>query len=160
MIAFLRKHWVSLGLLFLSGTIGLVQLFQQTPIDIWRIEYEFKTTNQSTVPEFVLKDTVFEFKGIVCRNYTGSISDTLNDPTIRRHELKIYLEHPSTRKQVADFRDEVLKSEQIKGLNVRFRETQRTKKILLYWILIGFFAGMVVEFIGRLKKQPRPPDKG
>lgn len=155
MIKFLKRHWISISLLIISSIVGLVVLIKETPVDIWRIEYEFNADNQSELPNFNQADTVIQFKGIVCRNLSSSISDTLIDNGIRRQEIKVYVPKPS--KLIAyGIGDELLSSEHIKIINHRFQETQRKKRGLLNWILFGFFLGMVIEFVIALKKDPTP----
>ena len=154
MIKFLKRHWISIGLLVISSIIGLAVLIKETPVDIWRIEYEFNAENESELPRFAQSDTVIQFKGIVCRNLSSSISDTLIDEGIRRQELKIYVPRPS--KEIAlGFGEDLFQSDEIRIINHRFQETQQKKRGLLNWILFGFFLGMVVEFAIALKKKPR-----
>lgn len=151
MIVFFQKHWVSLGLFVVCAIIGTVTLIRRTPIDIWRIDYEYHVENRSTLPRIAVSDTVFRYKGVVCRNYTGSISDTLRNIGIGRHEMQVYLKRPS-KEQAMRIGKEVFPSENITIINQRFRETQRSKRGLLNWILVGFFLGTVAEFIIALKK--------
>lgn len=154
MIKFLKRHWISIGLLITSSVIGFAVLIKETPVDIWRIEYEFNADYESELPEFSQSDTVIQFRGIVCRNLSSSISDTLINEGIRRQELKIYLPRPS--KEIAlGFGEDLFQSEEIRIINHRFQETQRNKRGLLNWVLFGFFLGMVVEFTIALKKKPR-----
>lgn len=155
MIAFLKQHWISIGLFLISSIIGCVLFLKVAPLDIWLIEYEFETKVESELPEFEKVDTVFQFNNIVCRNYTSSIADTLTEDGIRRHELKVYLSPPSIDK-VVEFSDDLLSSDKVHVLKHKFRERQRNKQVILYWALFGFFLGMVVELIISLKKIPRP----
>ena len=154
MIVFLKRHIISIGLLILSSTVGLIVFMKVTPLDIWRIEYEFDSTLVSELPKFAQVDTVFQFKKNLCRNYTGSIADTLVDNGIRRYELKVYLPQPSEDRVIKLGKD-LLSSPNIHVINHRFRETQRDKRGFLYWVLLGFFLGIVVEFVLSLKKNPR-----
>lgn len=146
---------MSIILLIISSIVGLVVLIKETPVDIWRIEYEFDADVQSELPKFAKSDTVIEFNNIICRNLSSSISDTLIDEGIRRQELKIYVPRPS--KEIAlKFGEDLFQSdEEIRIINHRFQETQRNKRGLLNWILFGFFLGIVVEFVIALKKKPR-----
>ncbi|PHR37179.1 MAG: hypothetical protein COA38_00375 [Fluviicola sp.] len=153
MIAFLKRHRISIGLLVLTSIIGFVLFMKVSPLDIWLIEYEFDTRVESELPKFEKADTVFQFDDIMCRNYTSSIADTLIEEGIRRHELKVYLFQPSKEK-VIELSDEILSSQNVRVLKHKFRETQKNKQVLLYWVLFGFFLGMVVEFIIALKKKP------
>ncbi len=153
MIAFVKRHWISLGLLVICTFVGVFSLIRQSPIDIWRIDYEFALENQSKLPEIARADTVFQFDGIVCRNYTGSISDTLVAAGIKRHEMQVYLPRPSKERAIR-IGFEVFPTEHITINNQRFRETQRTKRDLLSWILVGLFLGMIAEFLLALKKNP------
>ena len=154
MIVFLRRHWISITLLILSSIIGLVMMLKGDPIDIWRVEYEFNTVHESKLLNYQKVDTVIQSNGIICRNFTGSIADTLQADGIRRHELKMYIPHPS-HVQMIKRSDLLLRSPYVRIVNRRFRESQRNKRELLYWMLFGFFLGMVVEFVIALKKKPR-----
>ena len=157
MIKFLKRHWISIGLLVISSIIGLVVLIKETPVDIWRIEYEFDTSFETKLPNYAQVDTVFQFKKIICRNLTSSISDTLIDAGIRRHELKVYVPRPS--KVIAlGIGEDLFPSEDVGIINLRFQETQRNKRGLLNWLLFGFFLGMIVEFVLALKKKPSTND--
>ena len=160
MNAFLSKHRISLGLLLASAVVGFVLVYQQTPMDSWRIEYVFDTRNTEKLPRTAQVDTVFLVEGNVVRNYTGSIADTMRHESLTRYEVKVNLPAPTTAKQVWAFGNRVLKSDYIEVKKVRFRETQRNKSMLLYCLLAGFFLGIVVEFIGRLKKDPRSAQNG
>lgn len=153
MIALLKRHWISISLLVVTSIIGLVVVLNDSPIDIWLIDYEFNTEAESELTDFEKVDTVFQFNGVVCRNFTSSVADTLVDEGIRRHELKVYYTHPSKDK-ITQFSDEVLASNEVQIVNHRFRETQRKKRAFLYWVLFGFFLGMVAEFMIALKKKP------
>lgn len=152
MIVFLKRHRISIGLLVLTSIIGFVLFMKVSPLDIWLIEYEFDTRVESELPTFEKTDTVFQYDGIVCRNYTSSIADTLTEEGIRRHELKVYLFQPSKEK-VIELSDEILSSQNVRVLKHKFRETQKNKQVILYWVLFGFFLGMVVEFIIAFKKK-------
>ena len=154
MIKFLKRHWISIGLLVISSIIGLVVLIKESQVDIYRIEYEFKTDVKSQLPNYAQVDTVFQFRNIVCRNLSSSKSDTLIDEGVRRHEMKVFVPQPSNEVSVKIGEDLLLSSEHIKIINHRFQETQRKKRGLLYWILFGFFLGIVVEFVIALKKKP------
>jgi hypothetical protein len=160
MIAFVKKHWISLGLLFVLALVGLVLVYRQTPMDSWRIEYVFDTRNTEKLPRIAQADTVFLVEGKLVRNYTGSIADTMRHLSVSRYEVKVNLPVPTTKQQVWEFGNRVLKSDYIKVKKVRFRETQRNKSMLLYCVLLGFFLGIVVEFIRRLKKDPRSAQNG
>lgn len=153
MIALLKRHWISISLLIITSFIGLIMFLNVSAIDIWLVDYEFKAESASQLKDFQKVDTVFQYNGIVCRNFTSSVSDTLIDEGIRRHELKVYYSHPS-QVGIIKFSDEVLASEDVRIVSRRFRETQRKKRDSLYWLLFGFFLGMVAEFIIRLKKKP------
>lgn len=153
MIAILKRHIVSIGLLVLTSIIGFFVFMKVSPLDIWRIEYEFDARVESELPDFAKTDTVFQFDNIICRNITGSIADTLVEEGIRRHELKVYLRQPSEEK-VIELGEGLLTSPKVHAINHRFRETQRDKQGFLYWVLFGFFLGIVVEFILALKKKP------
>lgn len=154
MIKFLKRHWISISLLIISSIIGFVVLMRETPVDIWRIEYEFNADFESELPPLAKADTVIEYRNIICRNLSSSISDTLINKGIRRQELKIYVPRPS--KEIAmGFGEDLFESEEIRIINHRFQETQRNKRGLLNWVLFGFFLGIVVEFIIALKKKPR-----
>lgn len=159
MIGYLKKHWISLSLLFVSALVGLVLVFQQAPMDSWRIEYIFDARNREQLPRIAQVDTAFLFEGKLVRNYTGSIADTLRHKGVTRFEMKVNLPSPSTKVDVWKFGERVLKSNYIEVKKVRFRETQRNKSIFLYCVLVGFFLGIVVEFIGRLKEVPRSTQK-
>lgn len=153
MILFLKRHKVSIVLLIISSIIGLIALIKEKPVDIWRIEYEFNAAGESHTPKFCQADTVFEFNGIICRNYTSSIADTLIDGGVRRQELKIHVPRPSEQTAL-EIGNDLFKAENISILSNRFQETQRDKRGLLNWILFGFFLGMIVEFVIALKKKP------
>lgn len=154
MIALLKRHWISISLLMVSSAIGLIVWLIDSPVDIWLIEYEFKKESFSELENFEKADTVFLHNGVFCRNYRSSIADTLIDEGIRRHELKVCYVHPSQNKIVA-FCDRLLTSPNVRVLNHRFIESRRNNSQFLYWVLAGFFLGMVVEFAITLKKNPR-----
>jgi len=153
MIVFLKRHRISLSLLILSTIVGFAVYMKVSPLDIWRVEYEFKTSEETKIQDFAQTDTVFQYNKIFCRNYTGSIADTLVENGIRRYELKVFLKPPSNKK-VIQLADELLASEHVTVVNHRYRETQRDKRAILYWALFGFFLGMVAEFILALIKKP------
>ena len=153
MIGLLKRHWISISLLVLASVIGLVQYTKETPIDIWLIEYEFETSAQDKLPDFTQSDTVFQQNDIFCRNYVASIGDTLVESGIRRFELKMYLPKTSNAK-VVKVSDEILNSPNIKIVRRQFRETQKNRHKLLYWLIFGLFLVLVAEFIITLKKKP------
>ncbi len=160
MFQFLKKHFTSLALLFISAIVGTALVFLQTPKDIWLIDYGFDAKKKEFIPNFVKADTVFLVEGKLIRNYTTSIGDTLRHKSLSIHEIKVTLPNPSTEKQVSELSRRVLKNDHIEVKNVRFRETQRNKSMFLYSVLFGFFLGIVVEFIGRLKKYPASTENG
>lgn len=160
MITVLKKHALTLGLLFLSGLVGIVLVFLQTPKDSWLVEYGFDTKRAESLPAFAKADTVFLFEGKLIRNYTTSIGDSLRDKSLSIHEIKITLPTPSTKKQVMELGTRVLDNEHIEVKNARYRETQRNKSLFLYCALFGLFLGMVAEFIRRLKQHPASTKNG
>lgn len=136
-----------------SALVGLVIYLKTTPADVWLVEYEYQSKDLSKLQDFAQTDTVFLYKEVLCRNETGSIADTLVDEGIRRHELKIQHEQPS-KEAVVVISDELLTSDYVTVINHRFRDTRKDKSVILYWILFGFLAGMMLEFILTLVKKP------
>lgn len=160
MIQFLKKHVISLVLLFISGIVGIALVFLQTPKDSWIVEYVFDTKSTELLPSFAKADTVFLFEGILIRNYTSSIGDTLRSRSLSVYEIKVNIPAPSTKERVLDVSSRILKNDLIEIKDVRYRETQRDKAVFLYCVLFGFFLGMVVEFVGRLKQHPNSAENG
>ena len=160
MIQFLKKHVISLALLFISGIVGTALVFLQTPKDSWIVEYGFDTKSTELLPSFAKADTVFLFEGILIRNYTSSIGDTLRSRSLSVYEIKVNISAPSTEKQVLEVAKRLLKNNEIEIKDVRYRETQRDKAVFLYCVLFGFFLGMVVEFVGHLKQNPNSAENG
>ena len=153
MIPLVKRHKISLALLILSSIMGVVLYLKESPIDMWLIEYEFDTEVESELPDFTKADTVFQYNDIFCRNFTASVGDTLVEKGIRRYELKLYLPQTSGLNEV-DVSNEILVPPQIRIVKRQFRETQKNKQKLLYWVLFGLFLGMVAEFVIALKKKP------
>jgi hypothetical protein len=106
--------------------VGFAVYMKVSPLDVWRIEYEFKTSEESKIQDFAQVDTVFQHNKIFCRNYKGSIADTLVENGIRRYELKVFLKPPSNN-SVIQLADELLASEYVTVVNHSYRETQRDK---------------------------------
>ncbi len=123
MITFLKKHSISLALLFVSGIVGTVLVFLQTPKDIWLVEYGFSTRNTKVIPKFAQVDTVFLYEGNLIRNYTSSIGDTLRSRSLSVYEIKVNISAPSTEKQVLEVAKRMLKNNEIEIKDVRYRET-------------------------------------
>jgi hypothetical protein len=134
--------------------IGLFLYTKESEIDIWLIEYEFDTSSQSKIKDIEKADSVFQYNGIICRNFVNSIGDTLIEDGIRRHELKIYLPKESTISKTK-LSEEILSLPFSRIIKYNFRETQKNKQKILYWALFGLFFGMIAEFIINLKKNPR-----
>lgn len=153
MISMLKRHKYSVTLLLVSFVIGLTVFFAGTNLEIWRIEYEYKAEDFDELADFQQVDTVFRSKNIFCRNFTSSRSDTLINQGIRRHELKVYLPQPSKPK-AEKLSTDLIESDVVNTVNIRYQETQRDKRMILYWTLFGFFLGMIVEFIVALTKKP------
>jgi len=153
MIEFLKRHWISISLLILSSIIGFVQYLKETPIDIWLVQYEFESAVQNELPDFTQADTVFQFEEVFCRNFVTSIDDTMVESGVRRFELKLYIPQ-SLEVTVGDMSREVLSSPHIRIIKEQFRESQKNRHKLLYWVLFGLFLGMVAQFFISLKKKP------
>lgn len=153
MISMLKRHKYSISLLLVSFGIGLMVYLMGTNLEIWRIEYEYKAEDQDQLTDVTRVDTVFQSGNIFCRNFTTSRSDTMIDQGMRRHELKVYLPQPSKPK-AEKLSANLIESDIVHTINIRYQETQRDKRMLLYWTLFGFFLGMVAEFIVALTKKP------
>lgn len=153
MIVFLKRHWISISLLIVASIVGFVQYQRETPIDIWLIEYEFETSVQNELPVFTQSDTVFQYENIFCRNYVASVGDTLVESGIRRFEMKLSFP-PTSENEVKQKSQEILASPHIRIVQNQFRESQKNRHKLLYWMLFGLFLGMLVEFLISLKKKP------
>jgi len=153
MLVFLKRHMITLSLLIASAIVGLVVYSKTNPVDVWLIEYEYKTEDLSHLHDFAKVDTVFLYDGFLCRNETGSIADTLVEQGIRRHELKIEIELP-TKMAIQGLGDGLLTSKYVSVINHRFRGTRKDKRVILYWLLFGFLGGMVVEFVLAMIKKP------
>lgn len=155
MTSFLKRHILSIALFILSLTIGLVIYLKEAPVDMWLVEYEFETAAEDKLADFMKSDTVFQHENILCRNYIGSIGDTLTKEGIRRYELKLYL-HQDKQHDVKEISSEVLSTPTVRVIKNRFLETQKNRQKLLYWGLFGLFLGMVAEFLISLNKKPDP----
>ncbi|MDG1332153.1 MAG: hypothetical protein P8P74_07475 [Crocinitomicaceae bacterium] len=153
MIVFFKRHWISLSLLIVASIVGLVQYDREDPINISLIEYEFKSSDQDQLPDFTQADTVFKFEDVFCRNYIGSVGDTLKDEGIRRFELKLYMPRMS-KIALIDMSRIIFDSSKIRVIKDQFIETQKNRQKLLYWILFGLFLGMLAEFLISLKRKP------
>ncbi|MFK7785030.1 MAG: hypothetical protein AB8B56_07935 [Crocinitomicaceae bacterium] len=153
MLVFLKRHIITLSLLIASAIVGFVVYSKTYPVDVWLIEYEYKTADLSKLQNFAQVDTVFLHKDLLCRNETGSIADTLVEQGIRRHELKIEMELP-TKMAIQDLADALLTSDYVSVINHRSRGIRKDKRVILYWILFGFLGGMIVEFVLAMIKKP------
>lgn len=144
---------LTISLLVISFGIGLVIYLKGSNLEIWRIEYEYAADDFSQLDKRIQTDTVFQFEAVFCRNFTTSISDTLIEQGIRRHELKVYLPQPGKSKATQLSRD-LVESDNVRTITIRYQETERDKRMILYWILFGFFLGIVAEFVLALTKKP------
>jgi hypothetical protein len=153
MLVFMKRHIVTLSLIIVSAVIGFVIYTKTEPVDVWLVEYEYQAEDRSYIQDFAQIDTVFLHNDVLCRNATSSIADTLIEEGIRRHELKVQLDR-YTKISIEDFTNNLLSSEYVKVINPRYRGTRKDKRVILYWVLLGFLGGIAIELITAVVKKP------
>ncbi|MFT5778961.1 MAG: hypothetical protein ACI837_001918 [Crocinitomicaceae bacterium] len=160
MIQILRKQLITIIFLLLGGIIGLVLYSKQKAVAIWYVQYQYRIDQGNDIAPTVSQDTLFKYNGILVRNFTASKADTVRNIGIIRQELKVYGTENQTELEITLLANKALNDPTTSIANTIFFETQRKKRVILYALLIGFFVGMIFDFIRAMKKKPNSKNQG
>ncbi|MCH2223925.1 MAG: hypothetical protein MK066_04080 [Crocinitomicaceae bacterium] len=149
-----RKYQLTLVFLVLGILTGSIFYFRQTPLDIWRVNYAYRSDQIDQLPDFAVKSTLFLHQDVLIRHCLSSYSDTSRAQGISRNEMKFSVNHPSNKENIRKTAVNLFSSEAIDIEEIRFWETQRSKRPLFGCILLGIFIGLVFDFIISFRKQP------
>jgi hypothetical protein len=154
MIQILRKHILTIIFLLIGAIIGLIMYSRQEAVSIWYVQYQFHVDQGNEIPPTVSRDTLFEYQGVLFRNFTASKADTIRNIGIVRQELKVYGKEYQTKRDITLLANKALNEPSTSISNTILYETKRKKIMILHYLLIGFFLGMLVDFFISLKKKP------
>lgn len=155
MLKLVRKHKVSLILVLVGSLIGGIMYINKPTYAAWQITYEFDLETIDELPNFCSTDTLFVQDNILIRSYSSAFGDTLRDEQIARQALKVYLQPGLTKEQATSLVERLFFKNDVALIRVSFSENQKNKRIILDMSLLGFFLGIVLDFIRGIKKKPR-----
>lgn len=150
----LRKHILTLTLVTLGGIVGLTIYLSRPPIAIWYVIYQFNMADLGELEDVVKVDTLFLYEDVLLRNYTGSYADKDEAVGFKRQELKVYADPNQTKDEVTKFAVRAIGAGKVSVFDTIFKEKQRKKRVILDMLLLGFFIGIVIEFIRSMQKKP------
>ncbi len=140
--------------MILGGIIGLVIYLNRSEISIWYVVYRFNSVDIGDMEAVTKTDTLFVFEGTLFRNYMGSYTNNYEVEGYRRQELKVYSDPSQSKQDVTKFAVRALGAGKLSISDTIFMENQRKKRIILDLMLLGFFLGIVIEFVRSIKKKP------
>lgn len=153
MSAFIKKNFLIVLLTFLGCLFGIFYFFTQSPIYIFRAEYQYSAESKENLPSHLKKDTAFLFQNkIVVRNYKTSIADTLQKNGVFRGELKIQLTNKTDFKEKIKISNKILSTNQAYIVRVKSESIAKQFHYIYYACFTGFFLGIVIQYFSSSNK--------